>query len=66
MPEQENPAVAIIIDYACDKCGTRMRGMDVMLTAMPPLWRHVCDNCGHVENLPQRYPATVFRRTEKE
>lgn len=62
MPEQENPAVAVIIDYACDRCGERMRCLDMLLTSMPPLWRHVCDHCSAQNDLPQRYPATVFRR----
>lgn len=64
MPEQENPAVAIIIDYACDKCGERMRCLEMVLASSTPQWLHVCDYCSEKKHLPQRYPATVLRRVE--
>lgn len=44
----------------CD-CGGELRQNGMALMCHPPLWVHSCSRCGEKTNLPEKYPALVYK-----
>ena len=50
------------VDYECDKCGVGyMRPTGQCLTPDPPLYPHICTNCGHHQTFRVTYPYIDYQ-----
>ena len=61
MTELVTEAKTLIVHLECEACKAGTMQFDFnapVLLSYPPLYTHRCYNCGHIENLHQRYPYT--------
>lgn len=61
MPETKRKLTSTTIDYLCDRCHIgHMRLSLPVHHPRPAFYRHVCDSCRIVKELPTVYPETTF------